>query len=189
MKTIFLVRHAKAVKRDKGIPDFERQLVEKGRKRSIDMANRLIHEGIKPSLFISSPASRAIETAHVFAEVLDYDIQKILIKDVLYDGYTPGAFLDMVQKIDEQYDSIMIFGHNPTLTDFASLLAEDFNQNMPKTAVAGIKYDIDTWRNVIPGEGRLIFYDYPKNIFRRDKKHYDTDRPGMSEKESRTQNQ
>ncbi len=186
MKIIFLVRHAKAVKRDKDIPDFERQLVEKGRKRAADMADRLKIQGIKPSLFISSPASRALETSHIFAKILEYPVHKILIKDVIYDGYTPGAFLDMIQKLEEKYGSVIVFGHNPTITDFASLLAESFNQSMPKAAIAGIEYRVDSWRDILPGEGLLKLYDYPKNIFRRDKKYYTADQMSLDKGESRT---
>ena len=46
MKTIYLVRHGKAVKRDANLPDFQRTLVKKGKEESSDMANKIKKCGI-----------------------------------------------------------------------------------------------------------------------------------------------
>ncbi len=40
MKTIYLVRHGKAIKRNVKLPDFQRTLVKKGKEESLNMAKK-----------------------------------------------------------------------------------------------------------------------------------------------------
>ena len=72
MKTIYLVRHGKAVSRELDIPDYERSLVDKGEKNSVKMAQLLKDKDLSADLFISSPANRALETAKIFTRVFNY---------------------------------------------------------------------------------------------------------------------
>ena len=49
MKTLFLVRHSKAVSRKANLPDFRRTLVKAGEKKSMNMAKKLKKEGREKS--------------------------------------------------------------------------------------------------------------------------------------------
>ena len=85
MKTLYLVRHAKAISQELGVNDFKRSLSKQGRDDAVAMSKRLWKKGIAPDLLLSSPADRALETAHIFAEQFDYPVQRILLKDEIYD--------------------------------------------------------------------------------------------------------
>jgi phosphohistidine phosphatase len=161
MKSIMFVRHAKAVSRELSIPDFERSLLKKGRKDAKKIAGILKADGIKPDLLISSPANRALETAHIFGQELEYPIQKILIKENLYNDTTTQNILDIIRETNDRYSSIMIFGHNPSFDEFISSLVKNFNESVPPSGVVGIQMKNKIWKNVNRGTGTLQFYEYP----------------------------
>jgi phosphohistidine phosphatase len=160
-KTIILVRHAKAVSNELRIPDFERSLLKKGAKDARKVSKILKADGIKPALFISSPANRALETAHIFAKELQYPVQKILIKDELYDSPSTLKFLKLVNGMNERYSSIMIFGHNPSFEEFASFFIKNFRKNIPTSGVVGIQFRNKLWKAINKGDGKLKFHEQP----------------------------
>jgi phosphohistidine phosphatase len=164
MKTLFLVRHSKAVTRKADMPDFSRALVKAGEKKSMSMSKKLKKEGVMPDLIISSTANRALETAHVFAKNLDYPTQDIMVKDALYNEMSPEALLYLVRQVDDKFKSIMLFGHNPAFTDFASYLVKGFDQDIPKTGIVGIQFKKDSWKEISKGGGKLAFFEYPKRL-------------------------
>jgi phosphohistidine phosphatase len=164
MKTLFLVRHSKAVTRKVNLPDFQRTLVKAGEKKSMSMAKKLKREGVTPDLMISSTANRALETAHLFARNLNYPSHEIMVKDALYNEMSPEALLYLVRQVDDRYKSIMLFGHNPAFTDFASHLVKGFDQDIPKTGIVGIQFQRNSWKTVSKGSGKVKFFEYPKRV-------------------------
>lgn len=161
MKTIILVRHSKAVSRELDIPDFERSLIKKGKKDAKKVAGILKGDSIQPDLLISSPANRALETAHIFAKELSYPVQKIVIKDTLYNDNSPQKILEMVREIDDKYSSIMIFGHNPSFDEFAQLLDSKFKESISTSGVVSFQFKNKLWKTISKGKGQLQFYEYP----------------------------
>lgn len=164
MKTLYLVRHSKAVQRKPYLPDFERTLVKSGEKDASGMAKKLRKEGYIPDLLISSTANRALETAHLFAKGLKYPIEKILVKDALYNEMSEEALLYIIRQVDNQYNSLMLFGHNPVFTDLACMLIEDFHEDIPKSGVVGIEFSQSEWKAIAPHTGRLMLFEYPKRL-------------------------
>ena len=67
MKYLYLIRHAKASSDYLRIPDFDRPLKAIGVMQAHQMSTKLVDKGIKPDIILSSPASRALQTAHIFA--------------------------------------------------------------------------------------------------------------------------
>jgi len=72
MKEVFIVRHGPAVNvGESGIRrDADRVLSEDGRKKTREAAEGLRSLECRPALIASSPLIRAIETADIFADVL-----------------------------------------------------------------------------------------------------------------------
>ncbi len=164
MKTLFLVRHSKAVTRKANLPDFQRTLVKSGEKKATSMAKKLKKEGVTPDLMISSTANRALETAHLFAQNLDYPTHEIMVKDALYNEMSPEALLYLVRQVNDRYKSVMLFGHNPAFTDFACHLVKGFDQDIPKTGIVGIQFQKDNWKDVSKGSGKVEFFEYPRRV-------------------------
>jgi phosphohistidine phosphatase len=155
MKTIYLVRHGKAVSRDLDILDFERSLVDKGEKNSVKMAQFMKDRGISADLFISSRANRAVETAKIFATIFGYPEDKIILEKSIYDDIDSKSFFPFLKKTADKYKSIMLFGHEPTISGFISELVPEYSAGMAKSGIAGIYLPINSWSALKPGTGVL----------------------------------
>jgi phosphohistidine phosphatase len=164
MKTLYLARHSKAMQRKLDIPDFERTLVKSGEKDALRMAGKLKKAGHVPELLMSSTANRALETAHLYAKGLKYPVEKIMVKDALYSEMSTEALLYIIRQVDDRYDSVLVFGHNPVLTSLAKLLIENFHEDIPKSGVVGIEFAVMDWKSLAPLKGRLRLFEYPKRM-------------------------
>ncbi len=164
MKTIYLVRHATADKGKPKSPDKKRALSKKGRKEAVKMAKKLKQNGMLPDLLVSSPAKRAIQTARVFAKAVKYPKDKILVNKTLYEANNASsseALLQEVRSMDDQYQSVIVFGHDPLLTEFAHYLRQDFTDALPGCAVVRFDFNNVSWTKITAGRGILKFFDYP----------------------------
>jgi phosphohistidine phosphatase len=161
MKTIILVRHATAVKRSPEKADFNRPLKKSGRKEAGEMAERLEAMKVRPKLFVSSPANRAFETAELFAKGLGRSPKKIKKCEELYGDLTPKGFLELIRNLDDKSDSAIVFGHDPSFTDFARFFVPGFDGEMPKAGVLGVDVDAAAWKNVKPDVARMAYFFYP----------------------------
>ena len=164
MKRIVLVRHATATAREADGEDFDRSLRKKGRKEALELAGWYETVAEVPDLLLTSPANRALETALVFAKELGYSKKKIMVNEALYGSLHPQDFLKVLRAIDDKYDSVMIFGHEPSFSQFAQFAVQGFEQDMPKCGVLGFDVDSKVWRKVNPREGRLQFFEHPQKL-------------------------
>ncbi len=164
MKTIYLVRHAAAAKGKPKSPDRKRALNKNGRKEAMKMAKKLKKNGMLPDLLVSSPAKRALQTARVFAKAIKYPKDKILLSKILYEANNASsneALLEDVRSLDDQFQSVMVFGHDPLLTEFAHYLRKDFTDALPGCAVVRFDFNNISWSKITAGRGILKFFDYP----------------------------
>ena len=144
--------------------DFERPLNERGLKDAPEMARRLTARGVKPDLVVSSTANRALTTARIFADVLGYPAGDILEMHELYAADAETVF-DIVQRLAPGAETVLLFGHNPTVTDFVNRAAGVRIDHMPTCATAAVALP-GTWQDAEPGSGSLALFDYPKNTAR-----------------------
>jgi phosphohistidine phosphatase len=161
MKTIYLVRHAKSDWKKSHGADFDRTLNERGMNAIPVMADLLKEKKVSPEFVVSSPANRALTTAELFCDILDYPKEKIQKRIEIYEGGVLNL-LKIVQQITENVSTAMLFGHNPTLTEFSRLLAGSYIESLATCGVVRIDMDIDSWKDANPDSGKLIWYDYPK---------------------------
>ena len=161
MKTIYLVRHASAVDKSEASTDFERSLTKNGMKDAENMAKKLKEKNITPDLLISSPAKRAFETALILAKELNYPVQNSILKNVIYESSSAESFLDLVHEAGDKYNSIMLVGHDPTMSQFAQFLIKDFQKNVPKAGVVAIELNKDSWKDIHQKDGELKFFEFP----------------------------
>jgi phosphohistidine phosphatase len=157
-KSIILVRHARARSKESGIPDFERSLTKKGEKEARRMAKKLKKKFVWTPLWISSTANRALETAHIFAEELGFPMQKIMIKDEIYGGSSGEAILDIIRAVDDRHRSVIVFGHDPALSDSASRLLKNFKAAIPKGGILALSVPVISWRQLAMGKGEMLFF-------------------------------
>ncbi len=160
MKKLYLVRHAKSSWKYEGLQDMDRPLKGRGVRDAYNAAEWLHHEGEIPDHMISSPATRALHTALIFAKNLEHPFSSIEICEEIYHASTRDL-LNLVLNFDDSYESVMLFGHNPTITDFVNKCIDHRIDNVPTTGVACLKFTADAWQN-IDKKADLVFFDYPK---------------------------
>lgn len=159
MKTIYLVRHAKAGSAHSG--DFDRTLNDVGLKAAHFMAEMLEEKSVVPDLVIASPAIRALTTAEIFCYILGYPKEQIEKRIEIYEGGA-GRLLKIVQQIPDNCTTAMLFGHNPTMTAFSNLLSGGGIDALATCGVARIDLDIKSWSDAEAETGKLVWYDFPK---------------------------
>jgi len=161
LKTLFLVRHAKSSWKDPGLPDLLRPLNKRGRRDAPMMGRRLARRGFEVELILSSPATRAQQTAEALAEELLYPWDEIVTEEDLYEA-DAEEILAVIKKQDEWIDSLMVVGHNPGMTSLANYLGRADFENVPTTGVLQLRYDIETWSDIDAMEPTTVSFDCPK---------------------------
>ncbi len=161
MKTVYLVRHAKSSWDDISLRDSERPLNKRGLRDAPFMAKLLNKKGVRPDAIISSPAVRALTTAAFFKNELDPEGEEVLVEDEIYEAMS-ATIVKLIQRLPENLETVMIFGHNPTFTGVANFYTDKFIANIPTCGIARIDADIDDWMKFLPGKAKLTEYHYPK---------------------------
>ena len=147
MKTLYLVRHAKAHLENRKLKDIDRPLLEKGLKRTKHIIDFLHNSHTDIDLIISSPALRAFETAHIFAHALNFSTENIKKERVLYDG-NADKITNLFYDLSNDINKLMIVGHNPSITNFANLLLPDPIDYLPTSGLVCIQFDAKSWDDI-----------------------------------------
>lgn len=162
MKKLTLIRHAKSAWNYPELTDFERPLNERGRKDAPRMAQRAAQLLPAASRLISSPATRAISTARIFAEVLGVDFDALQIEPALYEA-SRITLLEQLARAENSASHLMLFGHNPGLSELAHTLAPCTFDDVPTCAVVHLELDLKHWKDLAPSCGRVVQYLFPKD--------------------------
>ena len=164
MKQITLLRHAKSSWKNSDLLDIERPLNKRG-KRDAPLMGKIIARRIsKPDLFLTSPAKRARKTVNIIAKEMGFPRKLITIVDNIYRSNADNL-RRIFSNIEDQFNSIILCGHNPSLTELLRLFTTSNIENIPTCGIATIRFSIDKWKNISLHKGELIYYDFPK-------KHY-----------------
>lgn len=116
---LYVIRHGIAIDREdpKSPSDPERYLTPDGLKKTREAAKGLATLGIQPEVYFSSPYIRALQTAEIFAEELDFAKSKIRQTDALLPGAEPAVFFRELARGAKSGDAAMCFGHAPHLDE------------------------------------------------------------------------
>ena len=162
MKTLFLVRHAKS-SWEEPLPDDRRPLLHKGISRTARVAEAMLLKGVSVDRIISSHAVRALETAKLLAQALDYPVEEIVVDpDIYHSG--GDAIFDRLYQLPDSCGSVMIVGHNPALTDLSNRFLADPIENLPTSGVVSVTFHTDSWVDLPLAERKVRFILLPKRL-------------------------
>jgi len=156
MKKLILIRHAKSVSHGYD-QDFDRKLTQKGEEDAQTISLELQKMDIHADLFIASPAVRTSQTAWIYADTLGYPRNKILFEKKLYSGKTPENFLIMLQELEDEKETVVVVGHNPTVYYYMHFLLRSFNDDVPTCSTVEIDFDVDSWSKLKDHQGKMTF--------------------------------
>ncbi len=86
----------------------------------------------------------------------------------MYNEYIYEAslktILEIINFIEDEYDDVILIGHNPGLNMLAFYLV-DFNGNLPTSGVIEIEFDCKTWREASKNNAKFVSFEYPKKNY------------------------
>ncbi|MDR1864863.1 MAG: histidine phosphatase family protein [Bacteroidales bacterium] len=143
-KILLIVRHGKALQDYRQIADIDRPLTERGILNNFSVARRLQMQESAPCLIVSSPAARALHTAHIFARVLGYPACRVQVDEDLYmHGY--DAALSVLSALPQDVRSVMLVAHNPDMSCLANTFIPQASLSLPTSCVVSVRLDIPQW--------------------------------------------
>ncbi len=171
MKKLYLLRHAKSDWKTPANGDFERPLAPRGQKAAPRVGQEISRLKIKPGLVLCSTARRAAQTYELIAE----NLPKKHIVEHRLDLYmaSPAKLLKIIRQQSDDFESILMIGHNPGTEALASHIAgpesprrliADLNEKYPTAALAAFDLDISAWRDLSPGDGTLTHFIKPRDL-------------------------
>jgi phosphohistidine phosphatase len=162
MKTLILMRHAKAINGDGVMTDFERGLAERGKTDAAEMGKRLKLKNFTPDLILCSAAKRTHKTAKLVSVELGYNELSIERDLELYEA-SLNDMLHTLRQINDSHNQVLLVAHNPTISGMIGYLTGDFVSSLPTAGQACMLFDVMSWKQIMPQQGELVWVDVPKN--------------------------
>ncbi|HYF36925.1 MAG TPA: histidine phosphatase family protein [Prosthecobacter sp.] len=177
MKYLTLIRHAKSSWEQTGSADHDRPLNERGKLAAPAVGTFLYRTYFgggqtpallpRPERLVTSTALRALTTAQIIREVMSLPAETLLLDSRLYLAEA-ARILETVRSLDERWQHVMMFGHNPGMHEFAErTLARAHVPKMPTCTAVLLGLPNEYWGLVDWGEAQLIGYVTPKTLERR----------------------
>ncbi|MGB3591317.1 MAG: histidine phosphatase family protein [Nonlabens sp.] len=160
MKTLTIVRHGKS-SWEHQVRDHDRPLNERGINDGHLIGKYLKSAGIQPDRIVTSTAARALQTATIVVEYIDYGLNSLRLDRSLYT-FDSREQLKFVKHQDPDCDHLMIFSHNHGLTDLVNYLGSSRFDNVPTTGVVTIEFDCTQWVDI--NNGNTTFHVFPKDL-------------------------
>ncbi len=162
-KTLFVVRHAMANPTNSGSSDIERILSSEGLQQSSRLGAYIYKLNNDISSIVCSNAIRAIQTAERIADQVGFDIAKINIDTDIYED-SVRIVLDKVCSFQNDWETVILVGHNPVLSYFVEYLTGHHFDGMEPGSLVKISCDVDDWELVTKDNASFEFHVSPKDF-------------------------
>lgn len=175
MKTLLLLRHAKSSWEDAALDDHDRPLNARGHAAAPAMGRQISLSGHLPDLILCSTSRRTVETLDHVLPFLRRGTPVRYERDLYLADW--AALLARLQWADDSAATLLLVGHNPGLEQLAVALSvapkgdtgeaaalKRLAEKFPTGSLAVIGFDVASWREVAPGQGRLIAFTRPRDL-------------------------
>lgn len=162
-KKLYLVRHAKAQQQSIDNTDFSRMLSERGMRDASLVGDYCKQHGYSVDMIISSPAARAFATAELMAQQMEHNLEGIHTNEELYMA-SVRTFLQVVNQLKDDWESVLITSHDPTVTYLGEHLSNAEVGHMPTGSMMAINFETDSWAEVSENTGTLESFVTPRKI-------------------------
>ncbi len=169
MKTLWLLRHAKASAGGAGLADRDRPLTARGRDAAERIGRHLAERGARPDLVLCSPSVRTRETLELVAKRLGIELS-VDFDDELYLA-SDRDLQARIQQVPDDAASVLLVGHNPGVAELVLRLAErgdpgalaELRRKFPTGALAEFRIHSQRWRQFARG-CELVAFATPKQL-------------------------
>jgi phosphohistidine phosphatase len=139
---LYLFRHGIAEDVKPGSSDANRALTDQGRKKVAEVVKAARRAGVEPSLIVSSPYVRAVETAQIAVEGFEYKGDVIRMETLVPHG-SPAKVWNELRDYREE-SSILLAGHEPLFSHLAAYLLASPALRVEMKKAAMIRIDVET---------------------------------------------
>jgi phosphohistidine phosphatase len=163
MKSLFILRHGKT-QPDAPQGDHARELKTRGVRDSAAMGEHIATLGDPPQAIVTSTAVRARQTAQVVAAVTGF-ADRVTVEPRIYAADVE-TLLDVVRRLPETVDRVVLVGHNPGFEELTAALAgkDEDEIRLPTAGMAHLTFDIGRWAEVQEGGGELHEITTPRML-------------------------
>ena len=162
MKKLIIIRHSKSSWIDPSLDDINRPLNDRGLKDAPFMAKVVAQKDIFPDFIISSPSLRTKLTLKFFIDELNYD-KEIAYEKKIYEAPMENI-LEVVKNIDNKYEIVFLFGHNPGLNEFVNFISDANIENIPTSGMIELGFYTKSWKDISKKNSKFICFEYPKKF-------------------------
>ncbi|MDQ2843859.1 MAG: phosphohistidine phosphatase SixA [Acidobacteriota bacterium] len=140
---LYLLRHGIAEDGHAGLADAERALTPEGRKKLRQVLQTAGKAAVQPTLILSSPLKRALQTAEIAKRSFGYHGEILQTK-----ALAPGSNVEQVwdeTRVHKDENSLLLVGHNPLFEHLAGYLLGHRNMKMEFKKGALLRLDIESF--------------------------------------------
>jgi phosphohistidine phosphatase len=155
-RTLVLLRHAKAA-HPEGVTDLQRALTPRGHADASAAGNWLAGKRLFPDVVLCSPARRTRETWHGVALALGGEATNttVVYDPGVYDADGGDDLLELVTATDAAVTTLLVIGHNPTLSALSAQLDPAAPDEGLRTCGIAVHRVPGDWSALAPGAAAL----------------------------------
>ena len=143
MQRILLVlRHGKSKWGEEFESDFERPLNKRGQRAAKFIGKHLKKQELAPDAIVTSPAERAVSTAELIGARFELG-ELFLSKQIYHAGCS--TLLEVVAKLDDEWQTVLLVGHNPGLEELVDQLSGSRDTLLKTCSLAVLSVEADSW--------------------------------------------
>ena len=161
MKTLLLLRHAKAENGAPGLTDLNRALNQRGKKEAQSIGTFIRKQNVEFELVLCSTALRARETAELALAAAEASAS-VHYDQRLYEA-SPGQLLEVISEVEDDVSTVLLVGHNPGMEQLLRALTGEVEEIATGT-LAKIELDADAWSNLLGDKGSLDWIQRPQAL-------------------------
>ncbi len=163
MHEVILIRHAKSDWGNEFLKDIDRPLNQRGYDAAYAAANWFLTTKKTPNLIVSSTATRALNTALIFARTLNFNMANFELQAAVYES-SESNLIDIISKFQNHTNTVMLFGHNPSITNVCNQLTDNlFFDNVPTCGIVSLQFNVNNWADIKTNKATLNYHRFPKN--------------------------
>jgi phosphohistidine phosphatase len=166
VKTLFVLRHAKASSDSASGSDFDRPLASRGLREAAAVGRALRARDVQVDAIVASPALRVAETVAAVIHSAGWTLAPLWDRRI-YNA-SAETLLAVIRELDDVAGAALIVGHNPGLHELVLQLAEDgcaqVGAAFPTATLAELRLTVDQWADVGLGSGCIQSVVRPKDL-------------------------
>ncbi|MBP5369980.1 MAG: histidine phosphatase family protein [Bacteroidales bacterium] len=161
MKSILILRHANSDWSNDNVDDKERILDSRGVDQAKKTAKMMLQQKLKYDTIISSPATRALQTATIIKKETGF-AKDIMVEECFYFSDL-RRIIAVLRRLNPEVENVLIVGHNPLWSNLVLYLT-DTRISMDTGSLAVVSADFKSWEQFDSSKFSLDSYFNPKEL-------------------------